>query len=203
MTAAETIAWPVKTRDLQNHHMNSTVWDSFKFRDGDIVVATYAKSGTTWMQQILAQLIFNGAENLEISKVSPWVDFRLMPPEVIAGLEDLAHRRFVKTHLPVDALVFSSKAKYLYIGRDGRAQGPVRADQTQVEPHVHGAAHTAPQQREALVLGGLQQRVGRLQHHALHHQERLPRAGEHLRRTSHASPASRWRGRCRRGAFPP
>ena len=120
MTAAETIAWPVKTRDLQNHHMNSTVWDSFKFRDGDIVVATYAKSGTTWMQQILAQLIFNGAENLEISKVSPWVDFRLMPPEVIAGLEDLAHRRFVKTHLPVDALVFSSKAKYLYIGRDGR-----------------------------------------------------------------------------------
>ncbi len=30
------------------------------------------------------------------------------------------HRRFVKTHLPVDALVFSPEAKYLYIGRDGR-----------------------------------------------------------------------------------
>ncbi len=25
-----------------------------------------------------------------------------------------------KTHLPVDALVFSPEAKYLYIGRDGR-----------------------------------------------------------------------------------
>ena len=35
-------------------------------------------------------------------------------------LEAPAHRRFVKTHLPVDALVFSPKAKYLYIGRDGR-----------------------------------------------------------------------------------
>src|SRR5207244_91497 len=30
------------------------------------------------------------------------------------------HRRFVKTHLPVDALVYSSRAKYIYIGRDGR-----------------------------------------------------------------------------------
>jgi aryl sulfotransferase len=32
----------------------------------------------------------------------------------------LISRRFVKTHLPVDALVFSPKATYLYIGRDGR-----------------------------------------------------------------------------------
>ncbi len=32
----------------------------------------------------------------------------------------LTHRRFVKTHLPVDALVFSPLAKYIYIGRDGR-----------------------------------------------------------------------------------
>ena len=29
------------------------------------------------------------------------------------------HRRFVKPHLPVDALVFSPRAKYIYIGRDG------------------------------------------------------------------------------------
>jgi len=43
-----------------------------------------------------------------------------MPPEVIAGLEFQTHRRFIKTHLPVDALVFSPKAKYIYIGRDVR-----------------------------------------------------------------------------------
>ena len=35
-------------------------------------------------------------------------------------VEAQSHRRFMKTHLPVDALVFSPKAKYLYIGRDGR-----------------------------------------------------------------------------------
>ena len=120
MSEAADIVWPVKTRELHNHHMNSTVWNDFKFRDDDIVIATYAKSGTTWTQQILAQLIFKGAENIDVAAMSPWLDLRVMPPEAIAGLEHLPHRRFVKTHLPVDALVFSPRAKYLYIGRDGR-----------------------------------------------------------------------------------
>ncbi len=120
MAEASDIVWPFKTRELHNHHMNSTVWNDFKFRDDDIIIATYAKSGTTWTQQILAQLIFNGAEGQDVSALSPWVDLRVMPPEAIAGLEHLPHRRFVKTHLPVDALVFSPRAKYIYIGRDGR-----------------------------------------------------------------------------------
>jgi aryl sulfotransferase len=43
------------------------------------------------------------------------------PKEVkLAAIEAQTHRRFIKTHLPVDALVFSPRAKYLYIGRDGR-----------------------------------------------------------------------------------
>jgi hypothetical protein len=104
------IAWPVKSREMHNHHMDSTVWNSFKFRDDDVVVATYAKSGTTWTQQIVAQLIFNGAEGVEVSKLSPWIDLRIMPPEAIAGLEHQTHRRVLKTHLPVDALVVSPKA---------------------------------------------------------------------------------------------
>jgi aryl sulfotransferase len=120
MSEPSSIAWPVKTREIHNHHMNSTVWNGFKFRDDDIVIATYAKSGTTWMQQIVAQLIFNGGEGIDVPHLSPWVDLRVMPPEAIAGLDQIPHRRFVKTHLPVDALVFSPKAKYLYIGRDGR-----------------------------------------------------------------------------------
>ena len=114
------VAWPVKTREMHNHHMNSTVWNTFKFRDNDVVIATYAKSGTTWTQQIVAQLIFNGAEGIDVSHLSPWVDLRIIPPEVIAGLEGQTHRRFVKTHLPVDALVFSPDAKYIFVGRDGR-----------------------------------------------------------------------------------
>jgi aryl sulfotransferase len=112
--------WPTKTRELHNHHMNSTVWNDFKMRDDDIVLATYAKSGTTWMQQILAQLIFNGDPAVDTEALSPWVDLRIIPPEAIAALEHQPHRRFLKTHLPLDALAFSPKAKYLYVGRDGR-----------------------------------------------------------------------------------
>jgi aryl sulfotransferase len=99
--------WPQKTRDIHNHHFDSTVWDDFRFRDGDIVVATYAKAGTTWTQQIVAQLLFNGAEGIDLSVLCPWIDLRVPPKEEkLAMIEAQANRRSVKTHLPVDALVY-------------------------------------------------------------------------------------------------
>jgi aryl sulfotransferase len=115
------VAWPQKTRELHNQHIDSTVWNDFRFRDGDIIISTYAKSGTTWMQQIVAQLLFAGDTDLDTQAMSPWIDFRLPPKEVkLPAVEAQTHRRFVKTHLPVDALVYSPTAKYIYIGRDGR-----------------------------------------------------------------------------------
>jgi aryl sulfotransferase len=116
-----TIAWPVKRREMHSHHFDSTIWNDFRFRDDDIIVATYAKAGTTWMQQIIGQMLFGGDPELRVAEMSPWVDLRVPPKEVkLPEIEAQTHRRFLKTHLPVDALVFSPKAKYLYIGRDGR-----------------------------------------------------------------------------------
>jgi len=113
--------FPAKTRELHNHHFDSTVWNDFQFREDDIVIATYGKSGTTWTQQIVAQLLFNGSADTEVANLSPWLDLRVPPKEVkLAEVEAQTHRRFIKTHLPVDALVFSPKVKYLYIARDGR-----------------------------------------------------------------------------------
>jgi aryl sulfotransferase len=113
--------WPVKTREMHNHHFDSSAWNEFKFRDDDVIIATYGKSGTTWVQQIVSQLIFNGAEGLDVAEISPWVDLRVPPKQVkLPALEAQTHRRFLKTHLPVDALRFSPRAKYFYIGRDGR-----------------------------------------------------------------------------------
>ncbi len=116
-----TIKWPVKKRELFHSHFDSTIWNDFPFRDDDIFIATYAKSGTTWIQQIVSQLLFNGKTGLNVEEMSPWIDFRLPPKEVkMAVIEAQKHRRFLKTHLPIDALVYSPKAKYLYIARDGR-----------------------------------------------------------------------------------
>ncbi|HEY9568123.1 MAG TPA: sulfotransferase domain-containing protein [Thalassobaculum sp.] len=113
--------WPRKTREMHSHHFDSTVWNDFRFRPDDVVIASYAKSGTTWTQQIVGQLIFGGEPGVDVASISPWVDLRVPPREVkLPALEAQSHRRFLKTHLPVDALVFSPVAKYLYVARDGR-----------------------------------------------------------------------------------
>lgn len=114
-------AYPSKTREMQTNHFDSTIWNDFVFRDDDIIISTYAKSGTTWMQQMIGQMLFGPNPDLPTSQISPWVDLRIPPKAFkLSELEAQAHRRFLKSHLPVDALVFSPKAKYLYIGRDGR-----------------------------------------------------------------------------------
>ncbi len=114
-------AAPTKTTELQNHHMDSTRWNDFKFRDDDIVIATWAKSGTTWLQQIVGQFVFDAAENIPVMQISPWLDYRAIPKDAtLATLKAQTHRRFIKTHLPANALVVSPNAKYIYIGRDGR-----------------------------------------------------------------------------------
>src|SRR5262249_34029224 len=102
--------------------MDSTRWNGFQYRFDDIVIATWAKSGTTWMQQIVGQFIFGGGEGIPVGDISPFMELAFIPPiaELRAMLEAQTHRRFLKTHLPLDALVFSPQAKYIYIGRDGR-----------------------------------------------------------------------------------
>jgi aryl sulfotransferase len=117
----ENTVWPVKSRELHSHHFDSTIWNDFRFRDDDIIISTYAKTGTTWVQQMVAQMLFGGDPELAVAEMSPWLDLRVPPKEVKLPLvESQSHRRLMKTHLPVDALVFSPKAKYIYIGRDAR-----------------------------------------------------------------------------------
>lgn len=112
---------PSKNKEIQNHHMDSTFWNDFVYRPDDIVIASYIKSGTTWLQQIVAQLLFNGQESIPVAQISPWLDLRFPPKEEkLSLLEEQTHRRFVKTHLPANALVMSDQAKYLFIARDGR-----------------------------------------------------------------------------------
>lgn len=113
---------PQKTIEMHNHHFDSEKWRNFKWRDDDIVVATAYKSGTTWMQNILLKLIYQGKEQPSNSAdLCPWLDLRMPPAEVqLPMLEANKDRRQIKTHLRLDAFPFNPKAKYIYIGRDGR-----------------------------------------------------------------------------------
>jgi aryl sulfotransferase len=113
--------YPTKEREHWHHLLDSTVWNEFQYRDDDIVINAYSKSGTTWVQQIVAQLLWSGADHINVSNVSPWLDCRFPSKEErLKIVETQTHRRFIKSHVPVDTLVFSPKAKYIYIGRDGR-----------------------------------------------------------------------------------
>jgi aryl sulfotransferase len=78
---ATDVAWPKKTRELRTLHIDSTIWNDFTFRDDDIIIATYGKSGTTWMQQIISQMLFAGDTDQDTQAMSPWVDYVIPPKE--------------------------------------------------------------------------------------------------------------------------
>ena len=81
--------------------LDSTRWDYYQPRDGDIVIATYPKCGTTWMQQMVSLLIFQSLEPRPISHISPWIDLRFRDSvEVMQEmLKGQRHRRFLKRPL--------------------------------------------------------------------------------------------------------
>src|SRR3954465_7979367 len=87
------LAWPQKTKEMHNQHIDSTVWNDFQFRDDDIIISTYAKSGTTWMQQIVAQMLFGPDPDLAVAEMSPWVGLRVPSKAVkLPIVEAQAHR---------------------------------------------------------------------------------------------------------------
>jgi len=101
---------------------DSSRWDGFRFRAGDIVISTPPKCGTTWTQRICSLLILQTTElELPLSILSPWVDMLTRPlAEVIADLEGQQHRRFIKTHTPLDGLPWDPRVTYICVARDPR-----------------------------------------------------------------------------------
>jgi len=94
-------------------------WDGFAFRDGDIVISTRSKSGTTWMQMICALLIFRTPLlPAKLSTLSPWLDWLVVPrDDVWAALDQQQHRRFIKTHTPLDGVPLDPRATYIVVAR--------------------------------------------------------------------------------------
>ncbi|WP_413717085.1 sulfotransferase domain-containing protein [Silicimonas sp. MF1-12-2] len=80
------------------------LWDGFAPRRGDVILATPAKSGTTWAQSMIAMLL-RGTTDLPdvLGRVSPWIDATFQPAaETQALLDRQTGRRVIKTHTPLD-----------------------------------------------------------------------------------------------------
>ena len=106
--------------EVRSWTTDSRRWAAFKPRPGDIVIATAPKCGTTWTQQIASLLVFQDPDPRDIQNTSPWIDFRLPPVDaVMAFIEAQTHRRFLKSHLPFDALPIYDEVQYIHVARHG------------------------------------------------------------------------------------
>jgi aryl sulfotransferase len=122
MAEAE-IEWPKKTREIKNGMYDSSRWNGFEFRNDDILIDTFAKSGTNWMLQIVAQLLFGGDENRIGMQMGAQLEMTWFPLDAqlaFVGALPPDERRFFRSHLPLDALNFDRRVKYINVSRDPR-----------------------------------------------------------------------------------
>jgi hypothetical protein len=103
----------------QSSDEDSGRWVGFPFRDGDIVISTRSKTGTTWLQMICALLVFQTPDlPAPLTRISPWLDWLTAPREdVYARLAAQQHRRLIKTHTPLDGLPVDPRVTYLVTAR--------------------------------------------------------------------------------------
>ncbi|KAM4024680.1 sulfotransferase 1B1-like [Anomaloglossus baeobatrachus] len=103
--------------------------EKFQARPDDLLIATYPKAGTTWMQEIIDSVMNEG----EVEKTkrapthvrSPFLEI-CSPPPVPSGidlLEVTPSPRLVKTHLPYELVpetFWKEKCKTIYVARNAK-----------------------------------------------------------------------------------
>ena len=109
-------------RMIRSRVFDSARWGGYQPRGDDIIIGTYSKCGTTWVQRIVGMLVFQSAAPRSILNNSPWFDMRVFGPigPDMEAAERQTHRRFLKTHLPLDALPIYPGVKFIHVTRDGR-----------------------------------------------------------------------------------
>ena len=106
-------------RRYQGFMADSVRWERFTFRPDDVVISTPSKCGTTWMQTIVGMLLLDRTDlGAPISVISPWLDMLIRSDdEVFALLDNQTHRRFIKTHTPLDGVPRHDSVTYITVAR--------------------------------------------------------------------------------------
>ncbi|XP_068941628.1 sulfotransferase 2B1-like isoform X1 [Petaurus breviceps papuanus] len=115
----EGISMPGKMHTQESLHAAT----NFQFQDTDVLLVTFPKSGTTWMQQILS-LIFNKEDFQKVQGIPtwsrvPWLEHTYLL-DCLAQM-DASKPRLLTTHFPAKLLIHNlknSKARVVYMARN-------------------------------------------------------------------------------------
>jgi hypothetical protein len=89
----------------------------------DVFVATQMRCGTTWMQQVVYEIVNRGEGDFtdtghgHLYATCPWIDASNSVSMENAPLVGKNPIRIIKTHLPTSLCPYSEQAKYIYVTR--------------------------------------------------------------------------------------
>jgi hypothetical protein len=112
---------PIFKRTLKTPKFKCAAFEGYTPTSHDVLVCTYAKSGTYWTMQIALQIAHYGdAEYKHIHDVIAWPDVHM--PGAIT-IEDHSPPsptglRVIKTHLESEYVPYNASAKYIVVVRD-------------------------------------------------------------------------------------
>jgi aryl sulfotransferase len=90
-------------------------------RPEDIFVVTQMRCGTTWMQQIVHEIVTRGqgswGKDGHLYATSPWIDAANSVSLEEAPLVGQPPARVIKCHLPTELCPYSGRARYIYVAR--------------------------------------------------------------------------------------
>lgn len=95
----------------------------YRPRPEDVFVVTQMRCGTTWMQQLVHQIVtrgrgeFDAAGASNLYAMSPWIDSRDSVSIDAAPVVGEKPTRIIKSHLPTSLCPFGKQAKYIYVAR--------------------------------------------------------------------------------------
>ncbi|MEH6361209.1 MAG: sulfotransferase domain-containing protein, partial [Amylibacter sp.] len=110
---------PQRTTTYSGPITDSTRWDGFDMRADDVFICTPPKCGTTWSQSITCMMI-HGRPDFDdgLWKLSPWLESQTHPIEVVnENLSVQTHRRCIKSHTPMDGIIYDPRVTYIAVYR--------------------------------------------------------------------------------------
>lgn len=103
--------------------------EKFEARPDDLLISTYPKAGTTWIQEIV-DLIRSGGDVEKARRAPTYVRIPFLeicsPPPVPSGVDtlvDVPSPRVIKTHLPFQLVpknFFENNCKIIYVARNAK-----------------------------------------------------------------------------------